>query len=86
MIYADIGGMSEKADPKVDIPFPAGSAGALADIIRLLVEEDEYQAEAEILSAHARSRLELNAENYGRHRALYVKQAPAMESRGQLAG
>jgi glycosyltransferase involved in cell wall biosynthesis len=84
MIYADIGGMSEKADPEVDLPFSPGSSGALADVIRYLVD-GETQANGEILSEHAQSRFAHNSENYDRHVALYLGQTPAAEARGQLA-
>jgi glycosyltransferase involved in cell wall biosynthesis len=84
MIYADIGGMAEKVDPQVDLPFSAGSSGALADVIRYLME-GQLQVESEILSAHAQSRLALNVETYNRHKAFYMGQLSAAKERGQLA-
>jgi glycosyltransferase involved in cell wall biosynthesis len=85
IIYSDIGGMSEKADPELDLPFCAGSPGALGDVIRLLVE-GAYQADMEALSAHARSRLACDTENFNRHLALYARDASVIERLGQLAG
>jgi glycosyltransferase involved in cell wall biosynthesis len=85
IIYSDIGGMSEKADPELDLPFSAGSPGALGDVIRLLVE-GAYQADMEALSAHARLRLACDSENFNRHLALYARDASMIERLGQLAG
>ena len=84
MIYSDIGGMAEKADPEVDVPFSAGSPGALGDVIGLLVE-GAYQADMEALSAHARLRLAFDTENFDRHLALYARDASTIERLGQLA-
>ncbi len=66
MIYSDIGGMVEKVDPDLDIPFSAGSPGAFADVIRLLVD-GEATADAERLAEQARSRTALDQENYRKH-------------------
>lgn len=86
MVYADIGGMSEKANPDADIPFSAGSPGALADVIRFLVERGEQLGAAEDLSADVRSRLAVNTENYDRHKVLYMRPEITQPLRSQVAG
>ncbi|MBF9197345.1 glycosyltransferase [Microvirga terrestris] len=85
MIYADIGGMSEKADTRVDLPFSAGSPGALADVIGYLVEGDMY-VDSEILQAHVQARLNLDSENYSHHITLYLRETSKFTERRQLAG
>lgn len=81
IICSDIGGMIEKIDRNLDIPFTAGSSGALADIIRSLVE-GSFQQDAEALSRLPEARLALDAENYHRHFVLYegAKQATRSQS------
>nr|WP_165820003.1 glycosyltransferase [Microvirga sp. KLBC 81] len=74
IICADIGGMIEKIDRNLDLPFSAGSAGALADIIRSLVEgssQTDPEAVSRFPEARQEARQALDAENYHRHFALY---------------
>lgn len=70
MIYSDIGGVAEKADPSVDIAFPSGNARRLAEILEGLAE-GRHGPDAAALSALARTVERRDDESCAAHLALY---------------
>lgn len=70
LVSSDLGGLAEKSDPGVDRLFPARSAGALANVIRSIVEEGA-QASEKRLRELAQSRVLADDRHVADHLALY---------------
>jgi glycosyltransferase involved in cell wall biosynthesis len=70
MICANIGGMAEKVDRKVDLLFPARSAGALAELLTKIAS-GEALPQHEKLASLARARADADDIHYARHMAMY---------------
>jgi glycosyltransferase involved in cell wall biosynthesis len=78
LICADIGGMAEKADPRVDHLVPARSPGALSALMSRIVRS-EAQSDRTRLNGLAQARAQADEIHFARHWALYQTMIHAPE-------
>jgi len=70
IICSNIGGMAEKIDPRVDLTFPVGSSGALAELMQALAT-GEIEPDGRVAANLASARPVADADNYARHCRIY---------------